>query len=115
MNSTSASASAVSVTFTHRDGAMDTGTEAGLPALLAELDGPRDDEHPDVSVTDDDSGWTVAAFQGGTLVLENLEHPDPRPRHLPGITRAEALRTLTLLVRGDLPALHRLDWRPGYG
>ncbi|GAB2884988.1 hypothetical protein GCM10027074_61930 [Streptomyces deserti] len=104
----------VSITFTHRGGDMDDGSEAGIPALVAELDGPLDDEHPDVSVTDDESSWSISAFQGGSLVFENLDDSEVEPRHLPQVSRAEMIRVMTLLARGDLTALEQLDWQPGY-
>ncbi|WP_157877426.1 hypothetical protein [Streptomyces odonnellii] len=104
----------MSITFAHRDGGMDDGSEAGIPSLVAELDGPIDDEHPDVSVTDDESSWIVSAFQGGTVVLENLDDSDVEPRHLPHASRMEAVQVMAMLARGDLAALQQLDWRPGY-
>lgn len=104
----------MSITFTHRDGGMERGTEADVPSLVAELDGPIDDEHPDVSVTDNVSSWIVSAFQDGTLVLENLDDSDVQPRHLQDVSRAEMIQVMVLLARGDLTALQRLDWLPGY-
>ncbi|WP_330237863.1 hypothetical protein [Streptomyces sp. NBC_00525] len=93
---------------------MEVGAETGVPALVAELDGPIDDEHPDVSVTDDGSSWIVSAFQDGSLVLENLDDGDVQPRHLRDVSRAEMIRVMVILVRGDLTALQRLDWLSGY-
>ncbi|WP_369146612.1 hypothetical protein [Streptomyces sp. R44] len=93
---------------------MEDGTEAGVPSLLVELDGPIDDEHPDVSVTDDESSWTVSAFQDGSLVLENLDDSNVQPCHLQHVSRAEMIRVMAMLIRGDLPALQQLDWVPGY-
>ncbi|MER7541242.1 hypothetical protein ABTX77_41885 [Streptomyces sp. NPDC097704] len=104
----------MSITFTHRDGGMEGGTEADIPSLIAELDGPINDEHPDVSVTDDESSWTVSAFQDGTLVLENLDDSNVQPCHLQQVSRAEMIRVMVMLVHGDLPALQQLDWTPGY-
>jgi hypothetical protein len=92
---------------------MDEGTEKGIPALLAELDRPVDDEHPDVSVTDDGTAWSVAAFPSGGLVFENLDE-DGEPRHMTDVPREGAIRVLTLLARGDLAALETLPWSPGY-
>jgi hypothetical protein len=92
---------------------MEDGSEAGVPALVAELDGPVDDEHPDVSVTDGESSWTVSAFQGGTLVLEKLDDSDIEPRHLPHVSRTEMIRVMAMAARGDLHALQQLDWLPG--
>ncbi|WP_171108555.1 MULTISPECIES: hypothetical protein [unclassified Streptomyces] len=104
----------MSITFTHRDGGMEDGTEADLAALIAELDGPVDEEHPDVAVTDDDSSWTISAFQSGALVLENLDDRDVQPCHIRDVSRAEMIRVMAMLVRGDLAAIQQLDWHPGY-
>ncbi|MFB7557104.1 hypothetical protein [Streptomyces brevispora] len=93
---------------------MEGGTEADLAALVAELDGPADEEHPDVAVTDDDSSWNVSAFQDGTLVLENLDDSDVQPCHIRDVSRTEMLRVMGMLVRGDLTSIHQLDWHPGY-
>ncbi|WP_133243345.1 hypothetical protein [Streptomyces scopuliridis] len=93
---------------------MDDGSEGGIPALVAELEGPLDDEHPDVSVTDDESSWSVSAFQSGSLVLENLDSSDVDPRHLPDVSRAEMVRVMTILAQGNLADLQQLEWRPGY-
>ncbi|WP_146608259.1 hypothetical protein [Streptomyces sp. NTH33] len=92
---------------------MEDGSEAGIPSLVAELDGPVDDEHPDVSVTDGASSWTVSAFQGGGLVLEKLDDSDVEPRHLPHASRTEMIRVMAMLARGDLAALQQVDWLPG--
>lgn len=93
---------------------MEDGTEDGVASLVAELDGPIDDEHSDVSVTDDDSSWNVSAFQEGTLVLENLDDSGVQPCHLQHVSRAETIRLMVMLVCGDLNTLQQLDWLPGY-
>lgn len=104
----------MSITFTHRGGEMDDGSQDGIPALVAELDGPIDDEHPDVSVADDESAWSISAFQGGSMVFENLDDSEVEPRHLPEVSRAEMIRVMRLLARGDLGSVEQLDWHPGY-
>lgn len=93
---------------------MEDGTEAGISSLIGELDGPIDDEHPDVSVTDDETAWIVSAFQEGILVLENLDDSDVQPCHLQHVPRADMVRVMGMLVRGDLAALQQLGWLPGY-
>ncbi|MFH9741764.1 hypothetical protein ACH4MA_29255 [Streptomyces roseolus] len=103
----------MSITFTHRDGEMSEGSEAGIPALLSELDGPRDDEHPDVSVSDDESAWSLSAFQTGGLVFENLDD-DVEPRHMEGVSREETVRIMAMMAREDFEALEALEWSAGY-
>ncbi|MGW5782262.1 hypothetical protein [Streptomyces sp. NPDC003863] len=104
----------MSFTITHLDGGMDEGSVGDIPALIAELDGPLDDEHPDVAVTDDESSWHVSAFQGGNMVFENLDDSDIEPRHLQSVSREDMIRTMTLLAHGDMAALEQLEWSPGY-
>ncbi len=105
----------MSFTITHRGGEDDEGSgTAGIDAILAELDEPRDDEHPDVSVTHDDSGWAVSAFQTGLVVWENPEQDDD-PRHLRDVSRQEVRRIMVLVSEGRIDEVDRLDWSPGYG
>ncbi|MFB8133534.1 hypothetical protein [Streptomyces mirabilis] len=101
--------------LTHRDGSMDDGSEEMLDELLSELDGDFDVEHPDVSVTDGDSGWTISAFQGGLVVLENLEDDSIDPRHVQGASRSEMLALMALVARADFTSLENRTWDSGYG
>lgn len=41
----------MSFTITHRGGEMEEGDLSAIAALVAELDGPTDHEHPDVAVS----------------------------------------------------------------
>ena len=75
--------------------------------------GPRDDEHTDVSVSDE-SGWTLSAFASGLLVWENVEE-NAAPRHMTGLTRTEVLRHFGTLVNGEVDLIHALPWSPSYG
>jgi len=93
---------------------MESGDENSLPALLEELDGPLDDENPDVAITDDDTGWMLSVFQSGRLIWENPEEGPEEPRHMVDIPRSETLRIMSLVATGDLAAVESLNWRPGY-
>ncbi|WP_106129983.1 hypothetical protein [Pseudosporangium ferrugineum] len=93
---------------------MEDGDPGRIPALIAELDDPRDDEHPDVAVTDDRTGWSLSAFQTGRLVWENVEDDSIPPRHLAEASRAEMTRLMLLVAAGELDEVERLAWRPGY-
>ena len=101
-------------TITHRGGDMEEGWESMIPHLVEELDAPLDEEHPDVAVCDDETSWSLSAFQGGALVFENLEEDEIGPRHLPSVSRIEMVRLMTLLAQGRLGEVQSLDWRPGY-
>jgi hypothetical protein len=103
----------MSFTITHRGGEMEDGDLSAIAGLLAELDGPLDQEHPDVAVSDDESGWLLSAFQSGRLVWENPETDDV-PRHMVGVPRSEMSRVMSLVATGDLGDVESLEWLPGY-
>ena len=102
-------------TITHRDGGMEDGDESALHHLIAELDGQFDLEHPDVSVTDDESGWCLSYFQTSLAVFENVNGGDVGPRHMADVSREYALRLMSLVGRGDISAVDELPWEQGYG
>jgi hypothetical protein len=79
--------------------------------ILAELD-KHDPEHPDTWLTHE-SGWTLAIFESGLVVWENVENPG-EPRHQVGISRDKALNMWLKLSRGEIPAIEQEPWRSGY-
>jgi hypothetical protein len=85
-----------------------------LTALLAELDDPTDIEHPDVSINDNESRWYLSVFAGdaGLVVLENDED---EIRHMRGLTSEDIAALCTAFASGDLVAVLREAWLPGYG
>lgn len=104
----------MTVTLGHRDGHETAYVdETNLDALLAELDGPGDPEHPDVSIFDE-SGWSLSAFPSGLVVWENVEEDEPS-RHRASLTRGEVRHLFALLAYGDLKAVESVGWQSGYG
>ena len=83
-----------------------------IEALLQQLDG-TDAEHTDVSVSTAD-GWTISAYRSGNVVYGNVEARPPASRHIKGLPREEIGRLMRLLAAGDLAALEREPWEPGY-
>ena len=83
-----------------------------IDAVIAELDGPMDDEHPDVSLTHQ-SEWCLSAFSDGLLVWENVEDSGP-PRHMTAVPRSEVRRLWAVLAQGNLDEIERQAWAPGY-
>jgi hypothetical protein len=98
---------------THRYGAMTSNPPSStFASLLRELDErPEDQEHCSVSVTHE-SEWCLGAHGGGHVVWENLEGGDPR--HMVHVPDAEILRLWQLLAAGDIAAIEREPWLPGY-
>jgi len=98
----------------NRQGEMfEDAEESVIDAVLAELDEPVDEEHPDVALSHE-TEWTLTAFPSGLLVWENVEEDD-EPRHLTGADRSLVRRLWLALAEGDLAAVDGQPWRPGYG
>jgi hypothetical protein len=100
---------------TNRQGAsLSDPDETALDAVLAELAGPDDREHPDVSLTHD-SEWCLSAFKSGLLVWENLEADTGSARHMTSVPRSEVRRLWIALAQGHLQVVNAESWQPGYG
>ncbi len=87
-------------------------SESGLSALYDELIG-ADQEHGDVSVTDEETGWYISAHRDGRVVMENLNDEGPA-KHLHPVTKAFVLDLWSLLLAGDYASLHAHPWQAGY-
>jgi hypothetical protein len=84
----------------------------GWPDVLDELE-QDDPEHPDVSLTHE-SGWCLGAYRDGALVWENVDDLDRPPMHMVPVDRDRVLELWGLLAAGDIEAVSRADWQPGY-
>ena len=83
-----------------------------LRELLAQLDDPaaEDAEHPDVALIHDPSGWSISAFPGGTVILENLEDEDEAPLYMNAVSRRDALQLWLELARGEIERVRKRPW-----
>jgi len=93
----------------HGDG-LDMVTESQIRDLLAELDGD-DPEHPDVWITDEETGWglVAAGSPSVTLVLQNEDDESPR-RTMTGVSRDRAVDLYLKLVAERLDELLAEPW-----
>ena len=85
--------------------------EPDAATLMQVLDGPAlaDDEHPDVSLTNE-SGWCLSAFGGGLLVWENPAEDSLAPGEMRDVAREEILRLFGLLAAGDIASVEACLW-----
>ena len=83
-----------------------------IDRILDELDGPVDEEHPNVSISHE-SGWGLSAFQSGAVVWENVEGDD-EPRHMSAVPRDRVRELFRRLAVGDIDAVEAEPWLPGY-
>ena len=87
---------------------------SSLANLYDELRG-ADGEHTDVSVTNDETGWTLSAFQSGLVVYESLSDMSSETTfHMPNVSREQVIEMWTALAKGQLDMLKTYPWKPGY-
>ena len=96
----------------HADGSGDSNPPlTSLGALLDELK-TADREHGDVAVVHEGTAWCLSAHRDGRLVFENLR--DGGERHMIPVERAKVLELWGLLIAGQMDAILREPWKPGY-
>lgn len=79
--------------------------------VLAELDGEDDDEHPNVSLSDE-AEWTLSAFPDGLVIWENPEADVAR--HMLHVSRTKVLDLWIKLSLGQIEAIEQEPWLAGY-
>ena len=89
----------------------DAPNERRMRELLAQLE-EHDPEHPDAWLTHE-SGWTLAVFESGLVVWENIES-EGAPRHQVGVSREHALSLWLNLSRGEIAQIEQQPWSPGH-
>ena len=96
----------------HLDGSADEGSPAtSFESLYDELS-LSDGEHTDVSVTDADTGWCIAAYASGLVIFQCLA--DGASFHMRGVNRLQAIQMWSQLSRGDLDGVKKLPWKAGF-
>jgi hypothetical protein len=85
-----------------------------IDRVLAELDEPVDEEHPDISLTHD-SYWSLGAFPSGLVIWENIDDRFGSPRHLRDVPRGKLRELWIALASGDIAGIDAEPWLPGYG
>lgn len=88
----------------------DQPSEVKMREVLRELD-VQDAEHPDCWLTHE-SGWTLAVFESGLIVWENLE-TEGTARHQVHCTRERAMSLWLKLARGEISAINQEPWKQG--
>ncbi len=99
----------------HMSGAGGAGDEDPSLDSLSDLcdetiDG--DQEHGDVAVVHEDTGWCMSAHRNGRLVFEDLERGGER--HMVPFPKARVLQYWRRLIAGESDQLLAEPWRPGY-
>lgn len=70
------------------------------------------DEHPDVSVEHEETGWCISAYRNGRVILSAL---DGKERHMMGVPKEHVLALWKRLIDGDIAGVLAEPWQSGYG
>lgn len=73
-----------------------------------------DQEHGDVAVINDDSGWCMSAYRDGRLVFEQLGTRGATARHMRPVPKERVLELWRRLIAGDVINLLTEPWKAGY-
>ena len=98
----------------HTDGSGDDNPPLeSLSTLYDELL-TADQEHGDVAVISDDTGWCMSAHRDGRLVFEQLGTRGKTARHMIPVPKGRVLELWKRLIEGDIDGLLLEPWKPGY-
>lgn len=70
-------------------------------------------EHGDVAVVNDDSGWCMSAHRDGRVILEHLKRGGER--HMIKIPKNRVIEMWKWLIQGEMDLLLSEPWKLGYG
>lgn len=82
-----------------------------LSDLYDELES-ADQEHGDVAVVHEDTGWSMSAHRDGRLVFEHLGSGGER--HMFPVAKDLVLSFWRRLIEGNIDELMLEPWKPGY-
>jgi hypothetical protein len=74
-----------------------------------------DQEHGDVSVANEESGWCMSAHRDGRVVFGNLKDYGRSDRHMIPVSKERVLELWKRLIDGDIDGLLKEPWKEGYG
>jgi hypothetical protein len=99
----------------HTDGSGEVDPPIEILSNLYDELKSTDQEHGDVSVTDEKSGWCMSAHRGGQLVFGNLRDHGRSDCHMTPVPKERVLELWKRLIAGDIDGLLSEPWLPGYG
>jgi hypothetical protein len=96
----------------HTDGSGDDGLSLEMLSPLYDELLTADQEHGDVSVVNEDTGWCISAHRDGRVVFGHLGTGGDR--HMIAVPRERVLELWRRLIDGDIDGLLAEPWKPGY-
>jgi hypothetical protein len=96
----------------HTDGSgNDDPPVESLSSLHDELS-TADQEHGDVSVVHEDTGWCMSAHRDGRLIFQHLGTREGR--HMIPVSKERVLALWHRLINGDVEGILTEPWKSGY-
>lgn len=86
--------------------------KARLRVILSTLDkqSAKAASHPDVSLVNDENGWSISVYASGIVTFEQLDAGDESLRYMKNVSRNKALSLWLNLAAGKLESLNALPW-----
>ncbi|CAI8260600.1 MAG: Uncharacterised protein [Opitutia bacterium UBA7350] len=83
-----------------------------LREILTTLDQGNADSasHPDVSLINDENGWSLSVFASGVVAFEQLDQEEDAPFYMKDVSRDTALGLWLNLAAGKIETLLALPW-----
>ena len=80
--------------------------------ILSSLDSAEsaEEEHPDVSLVHDATGWSISVFPSGIITLENLDSDEP-PKFMSDVSRRDSLQLWIDLSKGKITRILSRPWQ----
>ena len=74
-----------------------------------------DEEHGEVWLTHNETGWTLSCFPSSKLVFhQTFDDRQYKPRHITNVSRDKILELWKKLAKGQIDELEKECWKPGH-
>ena len=94
---------------------VDNPSDEQMHQFLNRLD-IDDEEHCEVWLTHDLSGWTLSCFPNRKVIFyETADGSNYKPRHLINVSRGKMLELWQKLAKGQFGELEKEAWKSGHG
>ena len=81
-----------------------------MRTLLVSLAKENEEEHPDVSLVHEPSGWSIGVYPSGIITLENLDDAEGTIRYMKNVPINQAHKLWMKLSRGEITYINNQPW-----
>ena len=72
----------------------------------------EEEEHPDISLVHDPSGWSIGVYPSGIITLENLDDAEGTIRYMKNLPLNQVHKLWMKLSRGEITYINNQPWLP---